>query len=67
LWLIQRERMQADPDFFKTIRIGRSSYKRYSGKCYQTLRARLAEIDLNALWGNRIAPPSTALRDASAG
>jgi hypothetical protein len=41
LWLIQREGMQEDPDFFKVIKIGRA------------LRAKLAEIDLDALWANR--------------
>jgi hypothetical protein len=53
LWLIQKERMQDNPDYFKTIRIGRSPFKRYSGKCYETLKAKLAEIDLNVLWAHR--------------
>ena len=53
LWLIQKERMQDDLDLFKTIRIGKSSYKRYSSRCYEALRAKLAEIDLNALWADR--------------
>jgi hypothetical protein len=26
---------------------------RYSGRCYDALRAKLAEIDLDALWANR--------------
>jgi hypothetical protein len=53
LWLIQREEMQEDPDFFKVIKIGRSTHKRYSGRCYDALKAKLAEIDLDALWANR--------------
>jgi hypothetical protein len=53
LWLIQRDRMQEDADFFKAIRIGKSTYKRYSGKCYEALRAKLTEINLNELWANR--------------
>jgi hypothetical protein len=39
LWLIQRDRMQEDADFFKVIRIGKSTHKRYSGKCYEALQA----------------------------
>ncbi len=43
LWLIRRDRMQEDANFFKAIRIGKSTYKRYSGKCYEALRAKLTE------------------------
>jgi hypothetical protein len=53
LWLIQKERMQEDPDFFKVIKIGRSTHKRYSGRCYDALRTKLAEINLDALWASR--------------
>jgi hypothetical protein len=53
LWLIKNDRMQANPEFFKVIRIGKSSYKRYSAKCLEALRARLAEIDLDELWAGR--------------
>ena len=53
LWLIRRDRMQEDANFFKAIRIGKSTYKRYSGKCYEALRAKLTEINLNELWANR--------------
>jgi hypothetical protein len=58
LWLIQQERMQDDPDFFKTIRVGKTSYKRYSRKCFEALRAKLDEIDLNTLWGSRKSEPT---------
>ena len=53
LWLTQRDRMQEDADFFKVIRIGNSTHKRYSGKCYEALRAKLTGINLNELWANR--------------
>jgi GNAT superfamily N-acetyltransferase len=53
LWLIQRDRMQEDADFFKAIRIGKNTHKRYSGKCYEALRAKLTRINLNELWANR--------------
>ena len=45
--------MQEDADFFKVIRIGKSTHKRYSGKCYEALRAKLTRINLNELWTNR--------------
>jgi hypothetical protein len=53
LWFIQTEGMQKDPEFFKAIKIGKTVHKRYSGKCYESLRARLAEVDLDALWNGR--------------
>jgi hypothetical protein len=53
LWLIKRERMQEDADFFKAIRIGKSTHKRYSVKCYEALRAILTRINLNELWEKR--------------
>jgi len=53
LWLIQMDRMQEDADFFKIIRIGKSTHKRYSGKCYEALRAKLTRINLTELWANR--------------
>jgi len=53
LWLIRTDRMQEDADFFKVIRIGKSTHKRYSGKCYEVLRAKLTGVNLNELWANR--------------
>jgi hypothetical protein len=44
LRLIQKDRMQEDSDFFKAIRIGKSTHKRYSGKCYEALRASLNSL-----------------------
>jgi hypothetical protein len=53
LWFIQREKVQENPDFFKVITIGKSPFKRYSKPCYEMLRERLAEVDLDALWKAR--------------
>jgi hypothetical protein len=53
LWLIQSDGMQQNADFFKVIRIGKSTHKRYSGKCYEALRTKLAQINLDELWANR--------------
>jgi hypothetical protein len=50
LWLIRTDRMQEDADFFKVIRIGKSTHKRYRGKCYEVLRAKLTGVNLNELW-----------------
>jgi hypothetical protein len=49
----ERASVQAETDFYKAIRIGKSTHKRYSGKCYEVLRAKLAEINLDELWANR--------------
>jgi hypothetical protein len=53
LWLIQHDGMQANPEFYKEIKIGRSRYKRYSGKCQAALTTRLAEIDLDEIYAKR--------------
>jgi hypothetical protein len=44
LRLIQKDRMQEDSDFFEAIRIGKSTHKRYSGKCYEAIRASLNSL-----------------------
>ena len=53
LWYIRSEKMQEDPEYFKEIRIGKSTHKRYSKKCYEKLQASLMEIDLDQRWANR--------------
>ena len=53
LWLIQREKLQESPEFYKLIKVGRSQYKRYSGKCLAALSNLLAQIDLEGLWASR--------------
>lgn len=59
LWLIQREGIQRNPEFYKLIKIGRTVHKRYSGKCLEELSGKLAQIDLQGLWASRKqSPPS---------
>jgi hypothetical protein len=53
LWLIRREKMQENPDYFKVITVGKTPFKRYSKACLDILRARLAQVDLDALWKGR--------------
>src|SRR3984893_18104042 len=53
LWLVRHDDMQANPEFYKEIKIGGSRYKRYSGKCQAALATRLAEIDLDDLYSHR--------------
>jgi hypothetical protein len=53
LWLINKDRMQEDADFFKVIRIGKSTHKRYSVKCLEALRATLTRTNLSELWAKR--------------
>jgi hypothetical protein len=55
LWFIQREKVQDNPDYFKIIKVGKSPFKRYSKPCYEMLRERLAQVDLDALWNGRSA------------
>ena len=62
LWFIRREEVQENPHFFKVITIGKSPFKRYSKLCYEMLRKRLAEVDLDALWEGRNA---TAVPDSA--
>ncbi|MGH7068962.1 MAG: DUF3644 domain-containing protein [Acetobacteraceae bacterium] len=52
-WLITNDRMQENADFFKMIRIGRSTHKRYSGKCFEALRAKLMAGGLDESWAKR--------------
>jgi hypothetical protein len=53
LWFIRREKVQENPDFFKVITVGKISQKRYSKPCYEMLRERLAQVDLDAMWKGR--------------
>ena len=53
LWFIEREGVQSNSEFFKVITVGKVSQKRYSKPCYEMLRERLAQVDLDALWKGR--------------
>ena len=53
LWVMSREKLQFDPDHHKTIKIGASTHKRYSGKCLQRLRELLADKAINDAYENR--------------
>jgi hypothetical protein len=53
LYFIEREGIQANSEFFKVITVGKVSQKRYSKPCYEMLRERLAQVDLDALWKGR--------------
>lgn len=41
LWHIRNEKIQEDSEYFKVIRIGKSTHKRYSGKCFEKIRTNL--------------------------
>jgi hypothetical protein len=66
LWFIQREGIQANSEFFKIITVGKVSQKCYSKPCYEMLRKRLADIDLDALWKGWKALPKKAAHSVSA-
>lgn len=61
LWFIEREGIQSNTEFFKVITVGKVSQKRYSKPCYEMLRERLAEVDLDALWKGRKAQATALL------
>ena len=50
LALIVADQMQTNPDYFKLVRIGRTAHKRYSPEALNRLRARIKEVDLDAIW-----------------
>ncbi len=51
LLLMKRDKIQADPEYFKLIRIGGSQHKRYSPKALDYLAQR--KPDIQDLWQNR--------------
>jgi hypothetical protein len=50
LALIASDQMQANPDYFKLVKIGRAIHKRYSTKALSRLHARIKEVDVDAIW-----------------
>mgnify|MGYP003135666110 CR=1 FL=1 len=42
--------MQADPDCFKRIVIGRSPFKMYSGNALSRLKEVISEVDMEQVW-----------------
>ena len=53
LWFINQEGVQANPEWFKLITVGKVSQKRYSKLCYEMLKEEMKKIDLDALWLSR--------------
>jgi hypothetical protein len=53
LHLINIDRIQEDPEFFRLIKIGGTTHKRYSVKALENLKKRLDEVDLDQLWASR--------------
>jgi hypothetical protein len=54
LLLMKRDKMQANPDYFRLIKIGRTQHKRYSAKALDYLVQRKADMD--ELWAHRRHP-----------
>jgi hypothetical protein len=54
LWLIERDRLQQNPEFFKLIEIGSQKHKRYSDNCMKQLAETIATIDLDDAYENRV-------------
>jgi hypothetical protein len=52
-WYIEANGLQRNEDFFKEIKIGRSTHKRYSRTCLEYLRDRFSMINLDAVFAVR--------------
>lgn len=57
LWLIERDGIQQDAEFFKLIKVGSQEHKRYSGKCMKRLTDTIAAMDLDEAYTNRNKAP----------
>lgn len=53
LWIIEKENIQSNSDYFKIIKIGNSKHKRYSGECLRRLRAVLEDDCIHGAYENR--------------
>ena len=50
LAVIKELGLQLDPDYFKEIRIGKSSHKRYSPKALDVLTRRIPQLNIEDVW-----------------
>ena len=53
LAVIRELNLQADPEYFKEIRIGRVVFKRYSPKALDLLKKELPALDIDEIWSRR--------------
>lgn len=53
LAVVQELDLQSCPDYFKEIRIGGVTFKRYSPKALDVLKKRLPELDIEDIWQRR--------------
>lgn len=49
--LIWKYEIQNSPDYFKEVRVGRMTHKRYSKQAYEYLKSLLEKTDLAEVWG----------------
>lgn len=50
LALVKHLKLQDSEDFFKEIRVGKATFKRYSPKALDALKKALKEVDMEAVW-----------------
>ena len=60
LWVMERERIAANTDFHKVIKIGKQEHKRYSGRCLNRLQELFADEAVHDAYTNRNAANSPA-------
>ena len=62
LALIEVDGLQSDPEYFKLLKIGKVSLKRYSPRALDHLRSRVSQVDLQAIWQQRRAQRAAPLK-----
>jgi hypothetical protein len=53
LWVMARERLAADPNHHKAIKIGGTTHKRYSDICLKKLASLLDDARVHEAYANR--------------
>jgi hypothetical protein len=50
LALVKHLKLQDSEEFFKEIRVGKATFKRYSPKALDALKKALKEVDMETVW-----------------
>jgi hypothetical protein len=62
LALIEVDGLQSDLEYFKLLKIGKVSLKRYSPRALDHLRSRVSQVDLQAIWQQHRAQRAAPLK-----
>jgi len=50
LAIVRHLKLQESSDYFKEVRIGKSTFKRYSAQALDAMKKALPELDFQAVW-----------------